>query len=104
MDKIRILLMLFYVAIQFLCVLAYFTDCKGGGKNDNAGKGHTIQWFSEKITIDAECGEAFLIETEFESTLSLSNISVCVVPELEPFLSATPSDFETINPGYRNYC
>ncbi len=66
-------------------------------KNDN--KKPKIKWPLEKVEISAEGGESFSIDVQFESKKSLSKVSLWVVPELQPYISVTPSYFKKIRKG-----
>ncbi len=66
--------------------------------SNSFAKGNKIQWSQKKVEINTEGGESFSIDVQFESKRSLSNVSLWVVPKLQPFISVSPTDFATMNP------
>src|SRR3972149_6842596 len=59
-------------------------------------KSKIIQWSQKEISIEGVPGLPSTVEVQFESKVPLSNIFLWVVPELQPFISVTPSNFQTI--------
>ncbi len=88
MSKIRIPV----VSILLLSLFSLFVST-GFAKN---GK---VQWSQKKVEISGKPGDSFSMNVQFESDKDLSNASLWVVPELQPFISVTPSDFPTIDAG-----
>ena len=86
----------FFVAIILL--LSFFSLSISTGFAQKNKVVPPIYWSQKKVEINAG-SIPFSINVEFESNKSLSNVSLWVVPELQPFISVTPVDFATIDPG-----
>jgi PKD repeat protein len=84
------------VFILLLSLFSFFVSTSFA-KNDN--KKPKIKWSPEKVEISAEGGESFSIDFQFESKKSLSKVSLWAVPELQPYISVTPSYFKKIRKG-----
>ena len=112
MSKIRI-----PVVFVFILSLSLFTLFVSTGfakdnkikqthikKNNKAerfpkNRNNIIRWSQEELEIDAEGGESFSTDVQFESKRSLSKASIWVAPELQTFISVTPSYFKKIEKG-----
>ncbi len=86
---------IFVTVVLLLSFLCLFIS-NSSAKNDN--KKSKIQWSPEKVEINAESGESFSIDVQLEGKRSLSNVSLWVVPKLQPFISVSPTVYEIINP------
>jgi hypothetical protein len=58
--------------------------------SDLKGK-EIISWSQERLSVQLFRGTASLMNVTFTSSQNLSDIDVVVVPEIRPFVSATPS-------------
>lgn len=58
-----------------------------------------IQWSQKKLEISGKSGDSFSIDVQFESRRPLSDVSLWVIPRLQPFISFSPTDFETVDSG-----
>ncbi len=88
MSKIRI-------PVAFILLLSLFSlFVSTGFANDNK-----IQWSQKKVEISGKPGDSFSMNVQFESKSSLYEVLLWVVPELQPFISVTPSYFSTISAG-----
>lgn len=92
MKDVKIIRSFLIIAIFSLSLIS-----TGFAKSDN--KKPKIQWSQNKVEISAERRESLSIDVQFESDGSLSNASLWVVPELQPFISVSSADFTTIEPA-----
>ncbi len=82
--------------ILLLCLFSLFAT-------DSLAKGKKIHWSEKKVEVIAEREDSFSVSVSFKSDKDLSDVSLWVVPELQPYISVSPASFETINKGYEYY-
>jgi len=58
-----------------------------------------ISWNPSQVVEQVAQGATKSTEISFTSTQNLTNVAVRIVPELQPYVSATPSSFSSISPG-----
>ncbi len=88
MNKIRI-------PVAFILLLSLFCFFA----SNSYAKEKKIHWTQKEVTITAEPYEASSVLVSFKSNKILKNVSLWVVPELQPFISVVPEKFTKVKKG-----
>lgn len=61
-----------------------------------------ISWTPGGITVTVATGDSAEVDVKFSSKIKLNNATLFIVPELQPFITITPSSFASISAGAEN--
>jgi len=89
--------LIFISGILSLVLLSGLGSMEAASGGNNQSK--IIQWSQKEINIKGSLGDSYIMSLQFKSENYLSNVSLWVVPELQPFISVSPSNFLTISAG-----